>query len=107
MAYTVTSVTVASTGVPVSIMAPGNKIAWFIRLRSSATVTILLFPYSGALPGSPPSQSGVGNGVVELSAGQFVNDNDPMNANLTDAMSQGWAAVLNAAGSVVVDSTFR
>lgn len=101
MPYSHQTVTVASTTVPVQLMPPGAKTTWLIRPRSNATVTILAFAYSGALPGSAPAN------VQEVGVGQPLSDEDHEESYKTDSMQQGWAAVLSAAGSTVVDSTWR
>jgi hypothetical protein len=101
MPYSQASVSINSATVPVSIMPPGDKTAWTIRVRSEATTNILLFAYSGALPGSAPT------GLLELAPGQAFTDADQRGSYLTDSMQQGWAAVLLTTGPVTVDAVWR
>jgi len=102
MAYQLQSTSVTSATVPVSLMPPGNKVSYMIKVRNAAAVPVLLFPYSGTLPGSAPAN------VFELAPGQFFSDEDPISAYLTDAMGQGWAAVLESGvTAVAVDAAWR
>ena len=102
MPYTISTVSVTSSTIPVSLMPPTDKSSWMIRVRSAAANSVLLFNYSGTLPGSAPGNS------FELAAGQFINDQDAIGSYETDAMQQGWAAVLETGSTAVtVDSIYR
>ena len=101
--YTTASVSVTSNATPVSLIPPGDKTAYVIRVRSAAAVSILLWPYQGATPGSIPS-----NAVFELSAGQALMDADALGSYMTDAMQEGFAAVLETGSTAVtVDVLYR
>jgi hypothetical protein len=102
MPYSIAAVSITSATVPVSIMPPTTKTAWLMRVRSSAAVSVLVFPYSGSLPGAAPA------GVLELAAGQNLADADAIGTLMTDSMQQGWAAVLETGSvAVAVDALWR
>lgn len=101
--YTVATVAVSSTTVPVSLIPPGFMSGGFyIRNRAGSASSVLIFPYVGTLPGSAPANT------LELSAGVSFNDNITGSASGQDAgIGSGWAAVLETGGSATVDSSWR
>lgn len=102
MPYTQTSVSITSATVPTVIFAPADRVAWTIRVRANAANNILVFAYTGTVPGAAPG------GVMELGAAQFLSDNDSIASYQTDAMMQGWAAILETGSTAVaVDAIYR
>lgn len=85
-----TSVTSAST--PVQLLAPGT-FHWFcMKNRQASTVSVLAFPYTGALPGSAPTN------LMELGFGAgtpyFCDTVACPAAGCLNGMGFGWAGVL-------------
>lgn len=102
MPYSQATVSVTSATAPVSLIAPGDKTAWWVRTRTGAAVSVLIFFYTGALPGSAPA------GVYEVPAGNVVTDADPMDSYQLDAFGSGIAAVLaSGTTAVTVDAFWR
>lgn len=100
MPYGQASVTVSSTTVPVQIIPVTGKTSWVMKPRVGST-TILVFPFSGPVPGTPPAAA------MELVAGTSMGDADNLMSYETDSMQQGWAAVLESAGSATVDAIWK
>jgi hypothetical protein len=104
LGYQVATVSVTSASAPVSLIPPGFMFGGFtIRNRSASAVAALIFPYTGALPPSPPS------GVYELAPGANLQDNlASASSGADNALGSGWAAVL-ASGTtpITVDVIYR
>lgn len=95
---------VGSSSVPVSLIPPGFiSNMWSIRLRTAATGTILIFAYTGALPGSAPAN------VMEVAAGVPIGDRITSAQNgADDGIGSGWAAVLTTGSTAVTaDALWR
>lgn len=100
MAYGQVTVTVTSTTVPVQIIPVTGKTSWTLKPRTGAT-SILVFAFSGSVPGSAPANT------MEIQAEQSLSDADNLMSYETDSMQQGWAAVLTAAGTATVDAVWK
>jgi hypothetical protein len=98
--YTHQTTSVTSATVPVNVMAPGIKKAWFIRPRAAAAVPVNCFAYNGTIPGTAPAS------VQEISAGSPLSDNLlPVGDS---AINEPWACVLSTGvTAVTVDATWR
>lgn len=88
--YTCVSTSVTSATVPVAVMTPGLMQSWILHVRSTpASDPVLLFPYTGALPGTAPA------GVIERASGTDFADQITCNApDCRYAVGSGWGAVL-------------
>lgn len=113
--YTISTVSINSTTVPVSVIpVTGPKAEWRISLRAAGTNPILCFPYTGTLPASAPancSSPGAGSGCEEVSAtvpiSDFSNFYSASNPGYQTAFGSGWACVLETGSAETAAGRYR
>lgn len=95
--YKQVTVSINSSSVPVSIVAPGfMSRGWNVRVRTGAAASILLFSYRGALPGAAPAN------VREVAPGENYGDTiSSAFSGADDGIGDGLAAVLETGTTAV------
>lgn len=95
--YTCETTSVNSATTPVVVMAPARITTWIFHTEAGATVSVDVFPYTGAVPATAPANH------LEVSPGAYVHDSVTCDSpTCNDAIGQGWAAVL-ASGTTAVN----
>lgn len=101
--YTCQTTSVTSSTVPVNIVPSSRMSDFIIHVRTGAAVSALIFPYIGAIPGSPPSN------VLERPAGSDLADQVTWATPAGNfGIGEAWGAAL-ASGStaITVDACWR
>lgn len=97
-AMQVDTVTVSSTTSPVVVLAPGFRSTGILLRNEDGGTTCRVWPFQGTNPVSVPPKT------YQLSASNTLNANLASASSGVDAgLGDGWAAVLQTAGSAVID----
>lgn len=100
--YTCKAATIASSTVPVNVL-PAAFMTTFCISNPAANGTVLVFPYTDSIPGSPPS------GVIDIAPGAKLCDAVTCSTNTCrDAIGEAWGVVLaTGSASSTVYSCYR
>lgn len=100
--YTCQDTTIASSTVPVNVL-PAAFMSTFCISNPSGNGTVLVFPYTGSIPGAVPS------GVIDIPAGgKFCDQVTCDNNTCRDAIGEAWGVALaTGSTSTVVHACYR
>jgi len=113
--YSWQRILVNSTSVPIQIVPAVPMTGLVINEEAGGSVNVLAFPYSGptvpaAVPSacaSPTTSLQQGKGCVEITPTKPFNDGKVCESLNCDLARQAWAAVVESAGTVTVDTGVR